>query len=119
MKPPGAPDTVRVGAMDYKIDWVDSTCSFGADRYGECCYTELIIRLNGQLSSQLLAQSFIHEIHHAGWDAMEYTIDSEPRFKSEDVAVFRRQFLADVLARQLGGAEVVGATTGKGGRRCP
>jgi len=47
VKPPGAPERVRLGAMDYKIDWVDSTCSFGTDRYGECCYTELIIRLNG------------------------------------------------------------------------
>jgi len=92
VKPEGAPDTVRVGVMDYKIDWVDSTWSFGADRYGECCYTELIIRLNGQLSAQLLAQGFIHEIQHAGWDAMGYARDSEPRFKSEDVAVFAGDF---------------------------
>lgn len=92
LKPEGAPDKVRVAALDYRIDWVDSTWSFGTDRYGECAYSILTIRLNGQLLASQLARDFMHEVQHAGWDAMGCPGDSDPGFDRECVAEFSGNF---------------------------
>jgi hypothetical protein len=86
------PTKLRVGAFDYSIDWKDGNWTASTGNYGECDFTPLAIRVNGALPSERLRATFVHEVTHAGWDALGYAHADDSTVGYEAVCIFSGNF---------------------------
>jgi hypothetical protein len=59
------PTSVKIGHLDYAIEWVGAEWAVGHNRKGEINYVEEVIRVVETLSPYSMADTFLHEIVHA------------------------------------------------------
>lgn len=84
------PTKLRVGAMTYGIKW-DSP-GVADTLFGECCFQKNMLSIDPDVAPSRMASTFIHEVAHAGWDAMGYGNDKESTYNHEAVATFNGLF---------------------------
>jgi hypothetical protein len=63
-RPTKRPTKIKIGHIDYTIEWVDATWAMANSRTGEADFVQEIIRVVGTLSPYSLADTFLHEIAH-------------------------------------------------------
>lgn len=83
------PRSVRVGFIDYRIDYMHWQESSPQEIYGDCDIPGARIRVCADRGQQRLANTALHEVLHAAYDAAHLP----ERPKEEDVV----RGLADVL----------------------
>ena len=71
------PTSIRIGGYDYSILWVDGNWTSSTCKYGECDFVNCVIRINGTLPNQRIADTFMHELTHAVVDVFGMSHDKE------------------------------------------
>jgi hypothetical protein len=59
------PTSIKIGALDYAIEWQDGNWMAASERFGECSFTQQVIRINGTMPAHRVATTFLHEVTHA------------------------------------------------------
>lgn len=62
------PTRIKVLNLDYRIDWKDA---FDMDDAGTCCTRTQVIEIASNQKPEALLETFVHEVIHAIWDAMD------------------------------------------------
>jgi hypothetical protein len=71
------PTKVQVLNLEYAIRWVDNAIQVGSEAHGWCDFENQLIVINGDNSSQIVAEAFLHEVLHALMFAMGLTDTSK------------------------------------------
>jgi hypothetical protein len=56
---------VKVGALDYKIEWVGDEWEWSHGKWAECVTDWQIIRITSRMGAHRTACTFAHEVYHA------------------------------------------------------
>ena len=81
------PKSVQIGAFSYLLDWKPGPPDIDGE-WGHLDTCAGVIVMRESIPSQRIAATFIHEVTHAGLDAMGYG----KRFDEEAMAVFSGLF---------------------------
>ena len=61
----GMPPTLRVGHLDYKLDWAPETALLKIGAHATCDTNDLEIRIGDNLGGPQLVDAVLHELLHA------------------------------------------------------
>lgn len=65
MRTPSRPNKVKIGPLDYSVEWRDDAWSQRYDRCGDCNSSLMVIGICENMPAFKIAAVFLHEVMHA------------------------------------------------------